>query len=83
MLCLKIEVGVVMIVPFTSNLQALRFTHTINVHPTDGNGLIQESVALVFQLRAIDQKRLKKKIGSLEQKSLNKIDTMIKDILKL
>ncbi len=79
----QVEVGVVMIVPFTSNLQALRFSHTINVHPAEENGLMQESVALVFQLRAIDQKRLKKKIGSLDQKILNKIDEMIKDILKL
>ena len=79
----QVEVGVVMIVPFTSNLQALRFSHTIIVHPTEKNGLMQESVALVFQLRAIDQKRLKKKIGSLDQKILNKINEMIKNILKL
>ena len=53
------------------------------MHPTEENGLTQESVALTFQLRAIDQKRLKKKIGSLNQEIMNKIDVMIRDILKL
>ena len=79
----QVEANIVMIVPFTSNLHALRFPHTINVHQTEENGLTQESVALTFQLRAIDQKRLKKKIGSLNQEIMNKIDVMIRDILKL
>ncbi len=76
----QVEVGVVMIVTFTCYLQALRFSHTINVYPIELNGLTQESVALIFQLPAIDRKRLKKKIGSLNQEIMDKIDVMIRDI---
>jgi|LGOV01.1.fsa_nt_gb mRNA interferase MazF len=79
----EVEVNVVLVVPFTCNVQALRFPHTINVYPTEKNALRQISVALVFQLRAIDQKRLRKKIGELEPEFLNKIEVMIRDILKL
>jgi len=79
----EVEVNVVLVVPFTCNVQALRFLHTINVDPTEKNGLRQISVALVFQLRAIDQKRLRKKVGELEPEFLNKIEAMIRDMLKL
>lgn len=53
--------SVVMIVPFTSNLKAQRFPHTIVVEPTEENGLTVQSVLLVFQLRAIDRQRVTKK----------------------
>jgi mRNA interferase MazF len=40
--------SVVMIVPFTSNLNAQRFPHTILVQPSKANGLSMPSVLLVF-----------------------------------
>ncbi len=79
----EVEVNIVSIVPITSNLQALRYPRTITLSPTDKNGLTKNSVALVFQLRAIDKKRLKKKIGELETGLLDKVDNMIKDMLNL
>ena len=79
----KLEADIVIIVPFTSNMQALRFPHTIEVNPSSKNGLKSKSVALVFQLRAIDKRRLKNKIGTIEDKTLSNIDSMIKEILDL
>ncbi len=79
----ELEANIVIIVPFTSNLQALRFTDTIEVEPSSKNGLKSKSVALVFQLRAIDKRRLKNKIGGIEDKILGKIDDMLKKILNL
>lgn len=75
------EVGVAIVVPFTSNLQALRFPYTVEVKPSKENGLNSVSVALVFQIRAIDKKRLKGKIGCLEESSLVTIDKFLKNIL--
>lgn len=77
------EADIAIIVPFTSNLQALRFPHTIEVKPCKENGLKDISVALIFQVRAIDKKRLKKKIGELGNSTLREVDTILKKILGL
>jgi len=72
-----------MIVLFTSNLKAQRFPHTILVQPSKQNGLTAPSVLLVFQLRAIDKQRVSKKIGSLEDELMGKVNQGIKDLLGL
>lgn len=73
----------IMIVPTTANISALRFPHTIEVKPSSANKLTQISVLLVFQLRAIDRRRIIKKIGTLEQFYLEQLDTEIKSLLNL
>ena len=77
------EANIIIAVPFTSNIQALRFPHTIEVEPSKENGLASKSIALIFQVRAIDKKRLKSKIGILESTILGKADKMLKSMLKL
>lgn len=77
----EVEAGIV--IPFTSNAQALRFPHTIDVNPSLENGLNSRSIALVFQMRVIDKRRIRNKIGAIESKTLEKIDGMIKEILHL
>ena len=71
------------IIPFTTQLEALRFPHAIRVEPSDENGLSQISVLMVFQLRAIDKQRLLYKIGRLEEDILKKVDTEIRLMLSL
>ncbi|HLD42144.1 MAG TPA: type II toxin-antitoxin system PemK/MazF family toxin [archaeon] len=71
------------VVPVTSNLQALRFQHTLALEPANSNGLKEESVALVFQIRAVDKSRLQKKIGILDQKATSRIDDILRRLLKL
>lgn len=77
------EIGITTITPLTSNLQALRFQHTCTVEKSKVNGLSSDSIALIFQLRAIDSKRLKRKIGELEIKHLNKINELILTYLNI
>lgn len=77
------SLSVIMIVPFTSNLKAQRFLHTVLIEPSKENGLTVPSILLVFQLRAIDKKRVAKKIGRLEIKLMGKVDQEIKDLLGL
>lgn len=72
-----------MIVPFTSNLKAMRFPHTLRIDPSHQNGLTRPSVLLVFQLRAIDKRRLGKRIGSLEEQYLRKLEDKIRCLLGL
>ena len=75
--------GLVMVVPLTSNSRALRFAHTVQLSPNASNGLTAPSIALVFQLRAIDVKRLEKKIGSLTVGELKLINREIKKMLRI
>ncbi|MBI2581465.1 type II toxin-antitoxin system PemK/MazF family toxin [Candidatus Woesearchaeota archaeon] len=57
--------------------------NTIEVKPSNGNGLSAISVALIFQVRAIDKKRLKTMIGKLEKQLIEKLDAMLKRLLSL
>jgi mRNA interferase MazF len=75
--------SVIMIVPFTNNLKAQRFPHTILIQPSARNGLSTPSVLLVFQLCAIDKKRVTKKIGYLEDELMLKVNAGMKDLLGL
>jgi mRNA interferase MazF len=71
----------VLIVPLTTKIKALDFAGTILIKPDDRNHLDKESVALAFQLRAIDRKRIYKKIGELEVGQITKLQDLIKDLL--
>ncbi|HLD05253.1 MAG TPA: type II toxin-antitoxin system PemK/MazF family toxin [Candidatus Nanoarchaeia archaeon] len=71
------------IIPFTSTPLAIRFPHTLEVPSTTKNGLSIASVLLIFQIRAIDKKRLKKKVGELEAETLEEVDKMLKTMLLL
>ncbi len=77
------EANIVLVIPLTSNLQALRFPHTLEIKPSKLNGLNAVSVGLAFQLRAIDKKRLRTKIGEIEESILKRIDVLLKMLLGL
>jgi len=71
-----------MVVPVTSSLGAMRFPFTVRIEPSDKNGLTLPSVAMVFQMRAIDRKRIIRKIGELEPEYLAQVDAEIWQMLK-
>ena len=77
------QTSICIVSPITSNLQALRFGHVISITPSNENGLKEESVTMVFQIRAIDKSRLHKKLGRLDGHSIKKIDEVLKTLLKL
>ena len=77
------QTSTVVIIPFTSTPLAVRFPHTLEVQSTPKNGLSTTSILLIFQIRAIDKKRLKKKIGELEEETLHEVDRMLKTMLLL
>ena len=77
------EVDMVIAAPFTSNSLARRFPHTIEIKPSKRNGLYAKSIALLFQIRSIDHKRLKSKVGTLEPTIITQADNILKKMLKL
>jgi mRNA interferase MazF len=84
-IAVQIEIAfspMLMVVPVTSSLGAMRFPFTIRIEPSKLNGLTLPSVAMVFQMRAIDRKRIIRKIGELESECLKQIDIEIWRMLK-
>jgi mRNA interferase MazF len=72
-----------LVIPLTSKLKAQRFPATLLIEPTRENGLEKGSVALIFQLRAIDQRRIKERIGRLREEEMREIYRKIKDLMKI
>jgi mRNA interferase MazF len=64
---------VVLVVPLTTARGTMRFAATVLIQPTAENGLSQVSVALVFQLRAIDRRRVQERIGSIGETVLREM----------
>ena len=64
---------VVLVVPLTTARATMRFAGTVLIQPTAENGLPQVSVALVFQLRAFDRRRVQERIGSIGETVLREV----------
>jgi mRNA interferase MazF len=77
------NLSVIMIVPMTSSLAARQFPYTILVQPSKQNGLSLPSVLLIFQLRAIDKRRITKKIGVIETDVMSQVSQEMKKMLGL
>ncbi len=77
------QLPTVLIVPLTSQLAAQAFPGTFLIHPDSENGLTMTSIALVFQLRAIDKRRLRRMIGRLGTPHLAQLHEHIKALLQL
>ena len=67
----------IMIAPLTSNLKASRFLLTALIKADSDSNLSQDSVALLFQIRAVDKRRLKQKIGKISSETLAKVNSAI------
>ena len=55
----------VLLVPLTSQLDALRFPGTVLLEASQQNGLRSHSVALVFQLTAVDKRGISERLGKV------------------
>ncbi|MDP3297105.1 MAG: type II toxin-antitoxin system PemK/MazF family toxin [Thermodesulfovibrionia bacterium] len=77
------RVPTVLIVPFTTQIKAASFPFTFVVEPDSTTNLTSTSIALVFQLRAIDKKRMKNRLGSLSTGDMQVLKQKLKDILNI
>ena len=67
----RFSLPTVLVIPLTTTLATRnKFGGTVLVHPTPNNGLSQPSVALVFQLGAIDARWIEDRIGRLDDPDL-------------
>ncbi|MBI3653558.1 MAG: type II toxin-antitoxin system PemK/MazF family toxin [Acidobacteria bacterium] len=72
-----------LIVPLTSQFAATSFAGTFLIQPDAENQLNANSFALVFQLRAIDKRRVKRKIGKLNDADLAKLYSHLKALMHI
>src|SRR3989338_6904838 len=70
--------GVVIVIPLTSTLEALRFPNTLAILPAKESGLENQSVALMFHIRSVDKRRVTHIIGKIDAITRKKIDTTLK-----
>lgn len=75
--------GVASVIPCTANLHALRFPFTLRIDPSKKNGVDAPTIALLFQLRAVDRQRFVRKIGVLEQETIKKVNRLLKTFLEI
>lgn len=75
--------GLVLVVPLTSSMSSARFSHTHTITPDSYNGLDAESVALVFQIVALDRERFRHRIGTVGEQNRLAITALIRDLLDL
>jgi mRNA interferase MazF len=75
--------GLIVVIPFTTTLSTVRFSHTYSIPPTSHNGLSGESVALVFQIVALDRKRFIHKLGNITEQQWQAIASLVKDLLNV
>ena len=70
------------VAPVTSNLKALRFQFTVQIEPSEENGLDLPSVVMILQMRSVDKGRIMKKLGKLSSRDLGRVDAEIWRMLK-
>ena len=63
--------SIVIIVPLSSKVKS--YPTSVLIRPNSANGLDNETEALPFQVRAVTEARLKKKVGSVTKMELREI----------
>ena len=72
----------VVIIPFTTRTKKAGLAHTVLV-PAKEAGQERDSVALCAQIRALDRRKLRHKIGELTSERLNDIELAVAFVLGL
>lgn len=74
------KIPTILIIPLTTQLDALRFPGTVLVETDSQNNLRRASVALVFQITAIDKKFLGGRLGKISDAMINEIWSVLDEI---
>ncbi len=77
------DTRILIVIPVTSNIGALRFSHTLFIKAVKNNGLTEDSVALLFHIRAIDTRRVTEQCGKVTPTVQNEIDKKLRSLLSL
>ncbi len=73
----------VLVIPITSQMAASRFPGSVEIAPTPENGLSLRSVAMRFQLRALDRTRFVRRLGTLSDVEFAAVFREVKRLIGL
>lgn len=71
----------VLMVPLTTQIEALRFPATVLIEPDEQNGLRRPSVALVFQTAPVDKRFILERLGRISDYQLSTLEGVIRSLL--
>jgi len=71
----------VLLVPLTTQTDALRFPGTVLVQPDTENGLRRPSVALAFQRAAVDKAFLAGRLGHLHPDTAQAVQNTLRELM--
>jgi mRNA-degrading endonuclease toxin of MazEF toxin-antitoxin module len=74
------QLPTVLLIPFTTQQDALRFPGTVFIDADANNGLRRASVALVFQLTVLDKRFLSERLGQVDESVLEAVWAAFDDI---
>jgi mRNA interferase MazF len=74
---------ILLVIPLTSNQKTLERSHTYLLNPGTQNLLVVPSVALVFQMRSIDESRIKKQLGSISKKDAEALNLLLGKVAQI
>jgi len=77
----KVMSGIVAVIPLTGVEKALKYDGALEVLKSKLNGLDKNSIALANQIKTIDVRFLKNKLGELDKKDLDLIENKLKEFL--
>jgi mRNA-degrading endonuclease toxin of MazEF toxin-antitoxin module len=75
------QLPTVLLIPLTTQLESLRFPGTVLIEVTEENGLRRPSVALVFQLTAVDRRFLGAQLGRISSDVLQAIWSVLDTLM--
>ncbi|MFH1056233.1 MAG: type II toxin-antitoxin system PemK/MazF family toxin [Candidatus Micrarchaeota archaeon] len=75
--------GLTLAIPLTTNAETADLAYTDKIAPTKDNGLTESSVALVFQMRALDDSRFIRQLGWIPKEQRDVVDGLLKTLLKI
>jgi mRNA interferase MazF len=73
------QAHLVMVTPFTGNIDAGKFPYTHQVGPTDTNGLSKDSVAQIYQTRNLAYDRFIRKLGEIDDSDYETVKVQLRD----
>ncbi len=71
------------LIPLTTSISTSRFPHTIKIKQSKENGLKKVSIAMVFQIRSLDKRRILHVAGHLEEQYMKEIEESLQELLSL
>jgi mRNA interferase MazF len=77
-----VRLPTVLLIPMTTQQDALRFPGTVFVDADSTNGLSRASVALVFQLTAVDLRRVGTRLGRISDAVLQALWVAFDDLIE-